>query len=170
MDRKQLAQYRSHTVGVIFQSFQLLGHRTAQQNVELPMILAGISKAERQQRAAKGLEQVGLSHRPDHFPWQLSGGEQQRVAIARALANSPSVLLADEPTGNLDSSTADHVVSLLTKVCSDKNITLLLITHDRQLAEICCDRHLCIQDGRLISDSESVSDSSLAGTSQQVSQ
>lgn len=170
MDRRQLAGYRSNTVGVIFQSFQLLAHRTAQQNVELPMILAGVSKAERQQRAATGLEQVGLSHRTDHFPWQLSGGEQQRVAIARALANSPSVLLADEPTGNLDSNTADQVVSLLTKVCSEKNITLVLITHDRQLAETCCDRHLCIQDGRLLSDSSSIGDSSLTNTSQQVTQ
>lgn len=170
MNRRQLALYRSNTVGVIFQSFQLLAHRTALQNVALPMTLAGVSKVERQHRAATGLDQVGLSGRADHFPWQLSGGEQQRVAIARALANSPSVLLADEPTGNLDSNTADEVVSLLTKVCSESNITLVLITHDRQLAETCCDRHLSIQDGRLLSDSKSIGDSSLANTSQQVIQ
>lgn len=170
MDRKQLALYRSNTVGVIFQSFQLLAHRTAQQNVELPMTLAGVTKAERRQRAATGLERVGLSQRTDHFPWQLSGGEQQRVAIARALANSPSVLLADEPTGNLDSNTASHVVSLLTEVCSDSNITLVLITHDRQLAETCCDRHLGLQDGQLVSDSILVGDSSQLDRSRQVTQ
>lgn len=156
MNRRQLANYRSATVGVIFQSFQLLAHRTAAQNVELPLILAGVGKQERRARAADGLERVGLNDRADHFPWQLSGGEQQRVAIARALANSPSVLLADEPTGNLDSSTADDVVSLLTDVCAENHITLVLITHDRQLAATCCDRHLSIQDGRLLSDSNSV--------------
>ena len=168
MDRKQLAQYRSNTVGVIFQSFQLLAHRTAAQNVELPMTLAGINKVERQKRAAAGLEQVGLNHRAAHYPWQMSGGEQQRVAIARALANSPAVLLADEPTGNLDSTTADSVVNLLTTVCSSQSITLILITHDRQLAETCCDRHLCIQDGHLVSDSKSLDHSHMAPSSQQV--
>ncbi|MCL4110298.1 UNVERIFIED_CONTAM: hypothetical protein GTU68_006575 [Idotea baltica] len=156
MNRQQLAEYRSRTVGVIFQSFQLLAHRTAAQNVELPLILAGVGKQERKARAAEGLGRVGLTGRADHFPWQLSGGEQQRVAIARALANSPSVLLADEPTGNLDSSTADDVVSLLTDVCAENRITLVLITHDRQLADTCCNRHLSIQDGRLLSDSTSV--------------
>lgn len=156
MNRLQLAEYRAKTVGVIFQSFQLLAHRTAAQNVELPLILSGLGKKERRFRAGSGLERVGLSHRADHFPWQLSGGEQQRVAIARALANSPAVLLADEPTGNLDSSTADDVVGLLTDVCAENQITLVLITHDRQLADTCCDRHLSIQDGRLLSDSNSV--------------
>ena len=149
MTRRQLAQYRLRSVGVIFQSFQLIAQRTALQNVELPLILAGVPSKERQARAHQWLDSVGLSHRQHHRPSQLSGGEQQRVAIARAMIQGPPILLADEPTGNLDSGTASGVVDLLLDVCGKNSVTLILITHDRKLAHDCCPRQFQMRDGQL---------------------
>ncbi len=149
LDRTQMAQYRLKTVGIVFQSFQLVPHRTAIQNIELPLILAGVSAAERRERAAHQLETVGLIHRAGHSPWQLSGGEQQRVAIARSVIHSPPVLLADEPTGNLDSNTAASVMELLLSVCEANSMTLVLVTHDELLAKNCSTRCVAMYDGEL---------------------
>lgn len=145
-----LAQYRRETVGVIFQSFQLIPNRTAFQNVELPLILAGVERSDRKQRVAEAIDRVELTPRSHHKPSQLSGGEQQRVAVARAMVMRPKVLLADEPTGNLDSQTADTVTRLMLEVVKEKESTLILITHDRQLAETHCDRIVELLDGRLL--------------------
>lgn len=148
----QLARYRRETVGVIFQSFQLIPNRSAFQNVELPLILAGVDRANRKQRVGEAIERVGLGKRGRHKPSELSGGEQQRVAVARAMVTRPKVLLADEPTGNLDSQTAQSVTELMLDVVKEKESTLILITHDRQLAERCCDRIVHLLDGRLLDD------------------
>ncbi|MEZ6060938.1 MAG: ABC transporter ATP-binding protein [Planctomycetaceae bacterium] len=149
LSRDEMAEYRLKTVGMIFQSFQLIPQRTALQNVELPLILSGVSSKERKRRAAECLGQVGLSARSTHFPYEMSGGEQQRVAIARALVNRPGVLLADEPTGNLDSSTAAEIVNLLNDVCRNSDVTFLLVTHDEPLAERFGTRRLTMADGVL---------------------
>jgi len=154
LDAVQLAQYRRETVAVIFQSFQLIPNRSAFQNVELPLILAGINRSERKTRVTEAIERVGLSDRSSHKPSQLSGGEQQRVAVARAIVTRPKVLLADEPTGNLDSQTAQSIVQLMLNVVEEKNSTLVLITHDRELAENCCDRIVHLSDGRLLEQAE----------------
>ncbi|HJN09872.1 MAG TPA: ABC transporter ATP-binding protein [Pirellulaceae bacterium] len=146
----QLAKYRLHNVGVIFQSFQLLPHRTALQNVELPLILAGVSQRQRREAARDCLGRVGLSERMHHRPFQLSGGEQQRVAIARAIINRPPILLADEPTGNIDSRTADQVTQLILDVTAETNSTMVLVTHDHELAQRCVTRVVTLSDGRLI--------------------
>ena len=146
----ELAEYRRETVGVIFQSFQLIPNRSAFQNVELPLILAGVERAERKQRVAEAIDRVGLTRRTRHKPSQLSGGEQQRVAVARAMVMRPKVLLADEPTGNLDSQTAESVTQLMLDVVAEKESTLILITHDQQLAETCCDRIVQLLDGRVL--------------------
>ncbi|MFK7821447.1 MAG: ABC transporter ATP-binding protein [Planctomycetaceae bacterium] len=146
---KQLARYRAQTIGVIFQSFQLIAQRSAEQNVELPLIILGIGKKERTKRVRDALEKVGLSHRLKHRPAELSGGEQQRVAIARAIVANPKVLLADEPTGNLDSTTASEVQQLMLDVCDRGNMTLVLITHDADLAASCSSRILRMHDGKL---------------------
>ena len=149
MNSADLALYRRDRIGVVFQSFQLIAQRTAQQNVELPLILTGISRRERMRLARESLEKVGLGERLRHRPYQLSGGEQQRVAIARAIVNQPSVLLADEPTGNLDSKTAGTIEELLMKVCEESGATLVLITHDESLATRSADRVYHLRDGRL---------------------
>jgi ABC-type lipoprotein export system ATPase subunit len=148
-----LAAFRRTTVGFIFQSFQLLPGTTAQRNVELPLVLAGIAPADRRVRAEKLLDRVGLLARRNHRPSQLSGGEQQRVAIARALANEPPLLLCDEPTGNLDSRTADDLIRLLRGLAEDGR-TVLLVTHDRELAKSSCSRRIELHDGRVVSDTE----------------
>jgi predicted ABC-type transport system involved in lysophospholipase L1 biosynthesis ATPase subunit len=146
-----LARYRLTTVGMIFQSYNLIPSRTALANVELPMVFAGRPPRQRRAAARRALEQVGLCRRLTHRPAELSGGEQQRVAIARALVNDPAVLLADEPTGNLDSDTAADVIAVLTERVRDQGVTLLLVTHDEELARRCTDRVLRIKDGRLVS-------------------
>jgi predicted ABC-type transport system involved in lysophospholipase L1 biosynthesis ATPase subunit len=147
---RQLARYRLAAVGMIFQSFNLIPTRTALQNVELPLVLAGMPPARRRAAAAAALEAVGLGARLHHRPGELSGGECQRAAIARALVNSPPILLADEPTGNLDSSTAAEVVAVLTAHLDRLGATLVLVTHDEELARRCAARVLRLQDGRLI--------------------
>lgn len=149
LSRGQMAEYRLKTVGVIFQAFQLIAQRTAFQNVELPLILSGVSPNDRRRIADEWLSKVGLLPRRNHLPYQLSGGEQQRVAIARALVNNPKVLLADEPTGNLDSSTADEVMQLLMTLCGEFETTSVIVTHDAQVARTCSERQFRMSDGSL---------------------
>jgi predicted ABC-type transport system involved in lysophospholipase L1 biosynthesis ATPase subunit len=145
-----LARHRSATVGVVFQAFNLVATRTAWENVELPLIFAGRPRAERRAAARHALEVVGLGERLGHLPAELSGGEHQRVALARALINRPAVLLADEPTGNLDSATAGEVMALLQEHLRSNGTTLLLVTHDEELAGRAADRVLRMKDGRLV--------------------
>jgi putative ABC transport system ATP-binding protein len=146
LDEDGLARLRRHSVGIVFQSFHLIPTMTALQNVALPLELAGSENAEDRARAA--LQSVGLGHRLTHLPGQLSGGEQQRVALARAFVPHPALLLADEPTGNLDLATGKLVMDLLFGMQAQHGTTLLLITHDLQLAER-CDRQVHMQDGKL---------------------
>jgi ABC-type lipoprotein export system ATPase subunit len=145
-----LARYRLTAVGMIFQAYNLVASRTALENVELPLVFAGRPPGERRALARRGLEQVGLGHRLGHRPAELSGGEQQRVAIARALVNHPGLVLADEPTGNLDTENADEIMELLTGRVRAEGATLLLVTHDEDLARRYTDRTVRIQDGRLV--------------------
>lgn len=149
LNAAELAKYRREIVGVIFQSFQLIPNRSAFQNVELPLILAGVERSERKERVTQSIKRVGLEHRSHHRPSQLSGGEQQRVAVARAIVNRPKVLLADEPTGNLDSQTAASITELMLDIVSENKSTLILITHDHRLAETCSDRIVHMSDGRI---------------------
>jgi predicted ABC-type transport system involved in lysophospholipase L1 biosynthesis ATPase subunit len=149
LSRRQLADYRLARVGFVFQSFHLIPTKTVAENVELPLVLAGRPAAERRQRAREVLAAVGLDHRLDHRPTQLSGGERQRTAVARALVNRPAVLLADEPTGNLDSSSAAAVMDLLFARVRDHGMTLLLVTHDEELAKRYAGRVVRVQDGRV---------------------
>jgi predicted ABC-type transport system involved in lysophospholipase L1 biosynthesis ATPase subunit len=145
-----LAAHRLTTVGMIFQSFNLIASRTALENVALPLIFAGRSRRQRLAQARRALEAVGLDHRLSHRPVELSGGEQQRVAVARALVNDPAVLLADEPTGNLDSATAEEVLALIAEHVRAHGTTLVLVTHDEELARRRTDRVLRLGDGRLL--------------------
>jgi putative ABC transport system ATP-binding protein len=147
-----LATYRRETVGFIFQSFNLIAHLTALENVALPLRLAGnVGFFERRRRAKELLEEVGLGDRVEHKPAELSGGERQRVAIARALANDPSLLLADEPTGNLDSKTADEIMEMIQQL-HGKGRTVVLVTHDKAQAERYCQRLIVLQDGKVLED------------------
>lgn len=153
LNRAQMAEYRLRTTGVVFQSFQLIPQRTALQNVELPLIIGRVPKAERQKRAESALDRVGLNGRMTHFPYELSGGEQQRVAIARSVIYQPKVLLADEPTGNLDSSTADDIEQLILQLCRESALTFVLVTHDEALAARMGHRKLRMADGTLTEES-----------------
>jgi len=148
MDDERLAVYRRQQVGFVFQSFNLIPTMTARRNVELPLIFAGTSPDERGERAAAVLESVGLSHRIDHRPTELSGGEQQRVAIARAVVNEPAIVLADEPTGNLDTRTGLEILGLMRQM-NEAGRTLLITTHDRAVAEAVADRIVTIVDGSI---------------------
>jgi putative ABC transport system ATP-binding protein len=147
-----LARYRRHTVGMIFQSFNLLTRMTLEENVELPLRLAEVDRAERPGRVREALERVRLTHRLGHRPVELSGGEQQRVAIARALVNRPKILLADEPTGNLDSATGEAILTLLQEQ-TKYGMTIVMVTHERALAEKFADRLAIMGDGKLLSTS-----------------
>jgi putative ABC transport system ATP-binding protein len=149
--KKQMARYRRHSVGMIFQNFNLITTMTAVENVRLALAFGGVRGTERRQRAASLLDRVGLSDRLEHRPAELSGGEQQRVAIARALANSPKVLLADEPTGNLDSTRAHELLALLREMVDREGLTVLLVTHDHELASSFADRIIMMKDGRVSS-------------------
>jgi putative ABC transport system ATP-binding protein len=142
----ELAELRNHTIGFVFQSFQLLGRTSALDNVALPLVYRGVRRAERRQRAAAALESVGLGHRLDHRPGQLSGGEQQRVAIARALVGEPTVLLADEPTGNLDTRSGADVMELLGGLNSERSVAVVVVTHDLEVAGH-ADRRIHLRDG-----------------------
>jgi putative ABC transport system ATP-binding protein len=135
MSRRQLAAWRSHHVGFIFQLYNLLPVLTAYQNVELPLLLTPLSKKERREHVNTALDVVGLSDRADHFPRQLSGGQEQRVAIARAIVSDPTLILADEPTGDLDAKSADEVLTLMQRLNGEFNKTILLVTHDQRAAD-----------------------------------
>src|SRR2546422_1935109 len=142
-----LARLRGEKIGFVFQFFHLIPSLTAYENVAVPMEIAGVADAR--QRAASLLEEVGLTGRAHHYPSQLSGGEQQRVALARALANDPPIVLADEPTGNLDSSNGRHILELLRDIHKTRGTTIILVTHDVELAAI-ADARLVLRDGRVV--------------------
>jgi putative ABC transport system ATP-binding protein len=146
-----LARYRCNTIGMIFQSFNLLPRMTLEENIELPLRLAEVDRGERPARVREALERVRLTHRLGHRPTELSGGEQQRVAIARALVNRPKILLADEPTGNLDSATGEAILNLLRELQSQLGMTIVMVTHERPLAEAFADRLAIMGDGKLLS-------------------
>ena len=148
--KKEMARYRRFSVGMIFQNFNLIPTMTAAENVRLALAFGGVRGAERRTRAAGLLERVGLSDRMEHRPAELSGGEQQRVAIARALANRPRLLLADEPTGNLDSTRARELLSLLREMVGHDRLTVLLVTHDHELASSFADRIITMKDGKVM--------------------
>ena len=148
--KKQMARYRRFSVGMIFQNFNLIPTMTAAENVKLALAFGGMRGVERQTRATSLLERVGLADRMDHRPAEMSGGEQQRVAIARALANHPRVLLADEPTGNLDSTRARELLALLREMVDKDRLTVLLVTHDRELASSFTDRIVVMRDGKVV--------------------
>jgi len=150
MDRAELAETRNEVLGFVFQSFNLLARTSALENVELPLVYRGVGTKDRVRRATKALERVGLAGRLDHTPAQLSGGQQQRVAIARALVGDPKVILADEPTGNLDSKTSVEVMGLFHEL-RNAGITVVLVTHEVDIAEF-ASRVIVVKDGRIQSD------------------
>ena len=150
LSARERSRFRSATVGMIFQSFNLIPSRTALENVELPMIFAGRSPRERRAKAGRALDSVGLGGRSGHRPTEMSGGENQRVAVARALVNEPQIVLADEPTGNLDSGTAREVMDLILDHVRAHGATLVLVTHDEELARSCTDRLVRLKDGQLL--------------------
>src|SRR5271168_2900837 len=148
----ELARYRSRTVGMVFQAFNLLPRMTLEENVELPLRLAEVDRSERPARVREALERVHLEKRLGHRPSELSGGEQQRASLARALVNRPSILLADEPTGNLDSATGLEIMQLLEEIIKSLGTTIILVTHERPLAEKFATRTVFLADGKMISD------------------
>jgi putative ABC transport system ATP-binding protein len=150
MNKDELALYRRHQVGMIFQSFNLIASFTALENVALPLFFAGVAKRERKRRALELLVKVGLAPRKDHRPGELSGGEQQRVAIARALINQPDVLLADEPTGNLDSRTSEEIVWLLADLNQRQALTVVMVSHEDRLLKKFSSHLVHLQDGKII--------------------
>ncbi len=150
LEHAERARIRNREIGFIFQSFNLIGDLTVLENVELPLTYRGLAAADRKQRALESLEKVGMSHRLRHFPGQLSGGQQQRVAVARALAGKPSILLADEPTGNLDSKNGEAVMNLLRQLHRE-GATLCMVTHDPRFARH-ADRQIHLFDGRIVQE------------------
>ncbi len=151
LTKAELAKIRSRKLGFVFQQFNLLSRTSALENVELPTIYAGVAIEERQRRAEEALKRVGLSDRAGHFPSQLSGGQQQRVAIARALVNNPSLLLADEPTGNLDSRTSIEIMDILQQLNDSHGLTVVIVTHEPDIAQY-AKRALEFRDGKMIKD------------------
>jgi len=160
MTDDELAEIRNREIGFVFQTFNLLPRVNCLQNAELPLIYAGMSKAERRERAAEALHSVGLGDRMDHRPNELSGGQRQRVAVARALVNRPSILLADEPTGNLDTETGDEIMRLFEALHRQGN-TILLVTHEEEIAHH-ARRIIRLRDGKLVND-DIVDEPALAG-------
>lgn len=150
LNDQELAAIRNKEIGFVFQTFNLLARTDALQNVELPLIYAGISKRDRRQRAERALARVGLTDRAHHLPNELSGGQRQRVAIARALVNEPSILLADEPTGNLDTSTSTEIMQLFDELHGQGN-TVILVTHEAEIAAH-AERRIVLRDGKVVSD------------------
>jgi putative ABC transport system ATP-binding protein len=153
-DKRALALIRNQKIGFVFQGFNLLARTTALENTELPTLYAKIDKGERQKRAAEALAMVGLADRAHHFPSQMSGGQQQRVAVARALVNRPAILLADEPTGNLDSRTSVEIMEILQNL-NDKGLTIVLVTHEHDIAQF-AKRVLVFRDGKIRKDDVAV--------------
>jgi putative ABC transport system ATP-binding protein len=151
LNKVELAHIRNKKIGFVFQQFNLLPRTSALENVELPTIYAGITPEERKQRAKFSLERVGLADRSGHYPSQLSGGQQQRVAIARALVNHPAILLADEPTGNLDSRTSVEIMEILQQLNEDEGLTIVIVTHETDIAQY-AKRALQFKDGRMRHD------------------
>jgi putative ABC transport system ATP-binding protein len=149
-DKRALAQIRNQKIGFVFQGFNLLARTTALENTELPTLYTKIEKAERRKRAVEALTLVGLADRMEHFPSQMSGGQQQRVAVARALVNRPSILLADEPTGNLDSRTSVEIMEVFQNL-NDKGLTIVLVTHEHDVAQF-AKRMLVFRDGKIRKD------------------
>ncbi len=152
MSRQNLAVHRRSTVGMIFQSFNLIPSRTALENITLALAFGNHPRGDRRRRAAELLSSVGLAHRMDHTPGELSGGEAQRVAMARALANDPDVLLADEPTGNLDSRTAEEIVGLMEALNREQGLTVVMVSHDEEAARDVSHRVFRLLDGRVIDE------------------
>jgi putative ABC transport system ATP-binding protein len=152
LSREELAKYRLHVVGMLFQSFNLIPSMTVAENVELPLRFAEVERSRRDVLAREALEQVGLHARMDHRPSELSGGEQQRAALARALINRPQLLLADEPTGNLDSRTGTEIMNMLRDFNRQLGMTVVMVTHERALAERYAQRMIFLADGKLIDD------------------
>ncbi len=152
MDTNQLAEIRNRKLGFVFQGFNLLARTPTVENVELPLIYAGLKTAERRQKALSALEKVGLADKEMNHPSQLSGGQQQRVAIARALVNSPAVILADEPTGNLDSATSEEIMNLFTSL-NRQGITIIMVTHEADVAAY-AGRRITFRDGQIIGDTK----------------
>jgi putative ABC transport system ATP-binding protein len=150
MSSDELSLYRRVQIGMIFQSFNLIPSLSAVENVALPLFFAGVRKKQRIQQAEQVLEQVGLSARQDHRPAELSGGEQQRVAVARALVNQPNILLADEPTGNLDSKTSREIIQLLAALHRNQNLTVVMISHEQALLKEFADEMIGLQDGKIM--------------------
>lgn len=153
LESGQLAQYRRHTVGMVFQSFNLVPTMTLVENVELPMRFAEVDRGERRTRVEEALRSVGLSGRLEHRPSEMSGGEQQRAALARALVNRPKILLADEPTGNLDSKTGTEIMELIRGLNREIGMTVIIVTHERPLAERYANRLIFLGDGKLLGES-----------------
>ncbi len=154
LDAEELARYRRETVGMVFQSFNLLPRMTLEENVELPLRLAEVDRNDREPRVSEALERVGLGPRRQHRPSELSGGEQQRGALARALVNRPTILFADEPTGNLDSVNGEQILLLMREFQISLGMTIIMVTHERPLAEKFANRIAVLSDGRLVSEAE----------------
>lgn len=154
--KREMARYRRFSVGMIFQNFNLITTMTARENVSLALAFGGLRGQQRRERSSELLARVGLGDRLSHKPTELSGGEQQRVAIARALANSPKVLLADEPTGNLDSIRAHELLALLREMVNQDALTIVMVTHDHELANSFADRIVFMKDGRIVNGGSNV--------------
>jgi putative ABC transport system ATP-binding protein len=154
LSRDELAEIRNRKIGFVFQGFNLLSRTSALENVELPLVYAGASPSKRKEMAQKALSEVGLKGREHHHPSQLSGGEQQRVAIARALVNQPAILLADEPTGNLDSKTSEEIMGIFQRLNQDLGITVIMITHEADIASF-AQRVILFRDGKIVDDRNS---------------
>lgn len=152
LNAEELARYRRETVGMVFQSFNLLPRMTLEENVEMPLRLAEVDRHEREARVGEALVRVRLGARKRHRPSELSGGEQQRAALARALVNRPAILFADEPTGNLDSLNGEQILLLLQEIQASLGMTVIMVTHERPLAERFANRIATLSDGRLVSD------------------
>src|SRR4029077_1848454 len=152
LSRAELAQHRLHSVGMVFQSFNLIPRMTVIENVELPLRFAEVERSQRDSLAREALDRVGLGKRLDHRPSELSGGEQQRTSLARALINRPRLLLADEPTGNLDSRTGTEIMNLIREFNQTLGMTIIMVTHERALAEKYVERMVFLADGRVTDD------------------
>src|SRR5579863_5866251 len=164
LSREELSRYRLHTVGMVFQSFNLIASMTLGENVELPMRFAEVDRGKRDSLAREALARVGLEARMNHRPSELSGGEQQRAALARALINRPRLLLADEPTGNLDSHTGTEIMNMLREFNRGLGMTVIMVTHERALAERYAERLIFLADGKLVGDESNAPVSAGLGT------